>query len=78
METSTSIAKLGIKNERGKWITHEVLGYTDEGDKRIWEVSLSVGSVGNRIFSFTGYDADNTMLDYTVEDSIVIQKANTP
>ncbi|CZT55689.1 Exo-beta-D-glucosaminidase precursor [Eubacteriaceae bacterium CHKCI005] len=78
VETSTSIAKLGIKNERGKWITHEVLGYTDQGDKRIWKVSLSVGSVGNRIFSFTGYDADNTVLDYTVEDSIVIQKANTP
>lgn len=72
--TSTSISKLVVTNEKGNWISHQVLGYTDEGDKRTWEISLSVGSKGNHIFSFTGYDKDNKMLDYTVEDSITITK----
>ncbi len=72
--TSTSVDKLKVTNERGKFVSSSVVGYVDEGDKRTWTLELSVGSIGFRIFSFEGADASGNWLPMSVENSITITK----
>ncbi|GAA6397219.1 carbohydrate-binding protein [Solibaculum mannosilyticum] len=72
--TSTSIDKLAIVNERGKYVSFKQVGYEDQGDKRTWTVELSVGSAGFRILSFKAADVNGNWLPQTAECSIKITK----
>ncbi len=72
VHTSTSIGKVAMVNENGRFITTTVVGYEDEGDMRTWTLKASVGSAGFRIFSFQAADLNGNWISDTVEHSIVI------
>ena len=50
----------------------QVVGYYDQGDRRIWTLNMEVGTAGSRLFSFYPVGRDGTMLNASVEDMITI------
>lgn len=51
VETTANVETVGIFNERGNAITKEAVESTVNGDVKTFKITISVGSVGNRIFT---------------------------
>ena len=72
--TSLGATQLAVKNELGRDISFEVLGYEDEGDMRTYTISMSVGTAGMRVFSFLAGNDNGQWSPATVECSVIITK----
>ncbi|CZT56491.1 Endo-1,4-beta-xylanase A precursor [Eubacteriaceae bacterium CHKCI005] len=72
VETSTSVIDVKVRNELGRAMGVQVVGYYDQGDRRIWTLNMEVGTAGSRLFSFYPVGRDGTMLNASVEDMITI------
>lgn len=72
VKTNTNATKLAVKNETGRDVSFDVLGYKDEGDVRTYTISMSVGTAGVRVFSFLAANEQGEWSEMTVEASINI------
>ncbi|GAA6395649.1 GH92 family glycosyl hydrolase [Solibaculum mannosilyticum] len=72
--TSLGVTKLGVRNENGRAVSFTVDSCVDEGDERIWTISLSFGTAGDRLFDFVAADESGKWLGYSVQDSILVTK----
>lgn len=72
VETSTSVIDVKVRNELGRAMGVQVVGYYDQGDRRIWTLNMDVGTAGSRLFSFYPVGRDGTMAKVSVEDMITI------
>ncbi|WP_390487383.1 polysaccharide lyase family 8 super-sandwich domain-containing protein [Solibaculum mannosilyticum] len=72
--TNVGATKLAVKNENGRNIGFDVLGYEDEGDKRTYTISMSVGTAGMRVFSFLAANEQGQWSEMSAECSVVITK----
>ena len=72
--TSLGVTKLGVRNENGRAVSFTVDSCVDEGDERIWTISLSFGTAGDRLFDFVAADESGKWLGYSLQDSILVTK----
>ena len=74
VRTNLATEKIGVKNERDKWVTITNATYEDTETERVWTVEMSFGSAGKRILNFLAADANGEWAPVNVQDSIVITK----
>ena len=74
VRTNLATEKIGVKNERDKWVTITNATYEDTETERVWTVEMSFGSAGMRILNFLAADANGEWAPVNVQDSIVITK----
>lgn len=70
--TTTSVDKICIANENGKYLGNTA-SYVDNGTTRTWNISLSVGTAGNREFIIQA-KSNGTMLEDNLNLSMVVTK----
>lgn len=73
VQTNQHAESIAVKNERGKFVFCQVEGYKDEGDKRVFTISMEVGAAGDRILSFHAVDSNGTLSRVSAEASIRIK-----
>ena len=56
VETTANVEQIGIYNERGNGITKQSVETCVNGDVKTFTITLSVGSMGNRIFTIKAKD----------------------
>lgn len=54
VETTTSVEKISLQNERGKGFGCTVLSKEDRGDVRTWKIKFCIGTAGNRQVTVLG------------------------
>ena len=65
---------IAVRGETGRAISCRVEGYEEQGDQRLFTISMEVGTSGFRIFSFYGINSQGELSSDSVEDSMTITK----
>ncbi len=61
-----------VRSETGRYIDSPAGQYEDRGDRRLFTISISVGTAGFRVLSFHGVNSQGKVSADSVEDSVII------
>ncbi|BCI59736.1 family 78 glycoside hydrolase catalytic domain [Solibaculum mannosilyticum] len=73
IQTNQYTESIVVKNERGKAVTCRVESCEEQGEKRLFTVSMEVGTAGDRIFSFYAVNGNGELSRVSAEASVRIK-----